>query len=416
MLFIYQLIISILLLISPIILLIRILRKKENIKSLKEKFSFNSKRRVNGKLIWFHGASVGEVLSIIPLIKHYEKDKSIKQILVTSSTLSSLKVIKKFNFKKTVHQFYPIDHFIFNNKFINYWKPSLGIFVDSEIWPMMFQNLKYKNIPIILLNARLTKKTFSRWIKIKSFAKSVFNKITVAYPQNKETNLYLKELDVRNIITIGNLKFSENSDENLNNISKKLKSELDKKKIWVASSTHKTEEIFCAKAHLKLKKKITNLLTIIIPRHIHRANEITNQIKNLNLKIALHSSKPKNLKNVDIYLVDTFGETKKFHQIGNTVFLGGSIIKRGGQNPLEATRLGAKILHGPNTDNFKDVYKHLKLLNISKKINTPLQLASSIIFKKNKNSGKKIKKIGQKILNKTINELDNLINNEYKKT
>ena len=384
MLFIYQLIISILLLISPIILLIRILRKKENIKSLKEKFSFNSKRRVNGILIWFHGASVGEVLSIIPIIKHYEKDKSIKQILVTSSTLSSLKVIKKFNFKKTIHQFYPIDHFIFNNKFINYWKPSLGIFVDSEIWPMMFQNLKYKNIPIILLNARLTKKTFSRWIKIKSFAKSVFNKITVAYPQNKETNLYLKELDVRNIITIGNLKFSENSVENLNNISKKLKSELDKKKIWVASSTHKTEEIFCAKAHLKLKKKITNLLTIIIPRHIHRANEITNQIKNLNLKIALHSSKPKNLKNVDIYLVDTFGETKKFHQIGNTVFLGGSIIKRGGQNPLEATRLGAKILHGPNTDNFKDVYKHLKLLNISKKINTPLQLASSIIFKKNK--------------------------------
>ena len=416
MLFIYQLIISVLLLTSPIILLIRILRKKENIKSLKEKFSFNSKRRVNGKLIWFHGASVGEVLSIIPIIKHYEKDKSIKQILVTSSTLSSLKVIKKFNFKKTIHQFYPIDHFIFNNKFINYWKPSLGIFVDSEIWPMMFQNLKYKNIPIILLNARLTKKTFSRWIKIKSFAKSVFNKITVAYPQNKETNLYLKELDVRNIITIGNLKFSENSDENLNNISKKLKSELDKKKIWVASSTHKTEEIFCAKAHLKLKKKITNLLTIIIPRHIHRANEITNEIKNLNLKIALHSSKPKNLKNVDIYLVDTFGETKKFHQIGNTVFLGGSIIKRGGQNPLEATRLGAKILHGPNTDNFKDVYKHLKLLNISKKINTPLQLASSIVFKKNKNSGKKIKKIGQKILNKTINELDNLINNEFKKT
>ena len=416
MLFIYQLIISVLLLTSPIIILIRILKKKENISSLKEKFSFNSKRRVNGKLIWFHGASVGEVLSIIPIIKHYEKDKSVKQILVTSSTLSSLKVIKKFNFKKTVHQFYPIDHFIFNNKFINYWKPSLGIFVDSEIWPMMFQNLKYKNIPIILLNARLTKKTFSRWIKIKSFAKSVFNKITVAYPQNKETNLYLKELDVRNIITIGNLKFSENSDENLNNISKKLKSELDKKKIWVASSTHKTEEIFCAKAHLKLKKKITNLLTIIIPRHIHRANEITNQIKNLNLKIALHSSKPKNLKNVDIYLVDTFGETKKFHQIGNTVFLGGSIIKRGGQNPLEATRFGAKILHGPNTDNFKDVYKHLKLLNISKKINTPLQLASSIIFKKNKNSGKKIKQIGKKILKKTINELDNLINNEYKKT
>ncbi len=150
MLFLYQLIISILLLTSPIIILIRILKKKENIKSLKEKFSFKSKKRVNGKLIWFHGASVGEVLSIIPLIKHYEKDKSIQQILVTSSTISSLKVIKKFNLKKTIHQFYPIDHFIFTNKFINYWRPSLGIFVDSEIWPMMFQNLKYNDIPIIL--------------------------------------------------------------------------------------------------------------------------------------------------------------------------------------------------------------------------------------------------------------------------
>ena len=323
MFFLYQIIVTIILLFSPIILIFRLIKKKEDKFRFREKLSVVTKNKTSGNLIWFHGASVGEVLSIIPIIKHYEKDKSIKQILVTSSTLSSLKVIKKFNFKKTVHQFYPIDHFIFNNKFINYWKPSLVIFVDSEIWPMMFQNLKYKNIPIILLNARLTKKTFSRWIKIKSFAKSVFNKITVAYPQNKETNLYLKELDVRNIITTGNLKFSENSDENLNNISKKLKSELDKKKIWVASSTHKTEEIFCAKAHLKLKKKITNLLTIIIPRHIHRANEITNQIKNLNLKIALHSSQPKNLKNVDIYLVDTFGETKKFHQIGNTVFLGG---------------------------------------------------------------------------------------------
>ena len=416
MLFLYQLIISVLLLSSPIILLIRKLKKKENLKSLKEKFSFNSKRRVNGKLIWFHGASVGEILSIIPLIKYYEKDKSIKQILVTSSTLSSSKVIKNFNFKKTIHQFYPIDHFILTSKFISYWKPSLGIFVDSEIWPMMFSNLKHKKIPIILLNARITKKTFTRWLKINSFAKSVFNKITIAYPQNKETNSYLKELEVRNIIKIGNLKFSENSDENLNKISRNLKSELDKKKIWVASSTHKTEEIFCARAHLELKKKFTNLLTIIIPRHIHRANKITKEIKNLSLNIALHSSKPKNLENVDIYLVDTFGETKKFHKVGNTVFLGGSIIKRGGQNPLEAARFGAKILHGPNIDNFKDVYKLLKSINISKNIRTSKQLASSIIFKKNKKTAIKVKNIGKKILKKTINELNNLIKNDFKKT
>ena len=166
---------------------------------------------------------------------------------------------------------------------------------------------------------------------------------------------------------------------------------------------------------MKLKKKIKNLITIIIPRHIHRVADIIKDINNLNLKVVLHSSKNINLKNTDIYIVDSFGETKKFHKISSTVFLGGSIIKRGGQNPLEAARFGARILHGPNTDNFKDIYKLLKSYKISKKIHTYENLASSIIFKKNRILGKKIKKIGDKILKKTINELDQIINNEIKK-
>ena len=167
---------------------------------------------------------------------------------------------------------------------------------------------------------------------------------------------------------------------------------------------------------MQIKKKFKNLLTIIIPRHIHRAGEIIDKINNLNLKTVLHSSNLNNLNNVDIYLVDTFGETNKFYSIGCPVFLGKSIVKTGGQNPLEAARFGARILHGPNTDNFKDVYKLLKKLNISIKIKTPEQLATSINFKKNKRAGKKIKNIGEKILKKTINELDYLINNELKKT
>ena len=167
---------------------------------------------------------------------------------------------------------------------------------------------------------------------------------------------------------------------------------------------------------MEIKKRVKNLLTIIIPRHVHRVKDIFLEIESLNLKTACHSNKPKNLKNVDIYIVDTFGETNKFHKIGSSVFLGGSIIKRGGQNPLEAARYGARILHGPNTDNFKDIYKLLKSFKISKKINTPKELASLISFKKNKNTGVKIMKIGKIILKKTIKEIDNLINNEVKKT
>ena len=140
------------------------------------------------------------------------------------------------------------------------------------------------------------------------------------------------------------------------------------------------------------------------------------EINNLDLNVCLHSSKQKKLNDTDIYIVDTFGETKKFHKLGSSVFLGGSIIEKGGQNPLEAARYGAKILHGPNIDNFKDVYKLLKTLKVSKKIYTPKELASSIIFKKNKSIGNNIKKIGKNIFKNTIKELDKIIINEFKKT
>ena len=416
MFFIYQIILTFLLILSPIIIFLRILKNKEDKKRYIEKFSFPSKKRKVGKLIWFHGASVGELLSVIPIIKIYEKKKSINQILVTSSTLSSSKVFEKYNFKKTIHQFYPIDHFIFANKFLKFWKPDVALFIDSEIWPSMFKNLKSRKIPLVLLNARFTKKTFNRWIKIKSFFKSVLENVTIAYPQNLETRNFLKKMKINNIKLIGNIKFAENNNKFNDKLNESLNSELVKKKIWVASSTHKNEEIFCAKSHLELKKKIKNLITIIIPRHVHRSEEIKKSIEKIGLNVEIHSSNKKNLKNTDIYLVDTFGETKKFHKIASTVFLGGSIINRGGQNPLEAARYGAKILHGTNTDNFKDVYKLLKSLNVSRIIYTPNQLASSITFKKNKNIGIKIKKIGDKILKKTIKELDSLIINEFKKT
>ena len=412
MFFLYQIILSLIILISPILIIFRIYKGKEDKIRFREKFSIPSKKRSKGKLIWFHGASVGEILSIIPLIENYEKDKLINQILITSSTLSSSKVLKKFKFKKTVHQFYPIDHFFFTKRFLEYWKPNLAIFIDSEIWPNMFKKLEEKKISLILLNARITKKTFLRWQSLKNVSQKVFKKISIAYPQNLETKYFLKKLKVKKIKTIGNLKFAEQDNEIMNKLNFRFKS----KKIWVASSTHFDEEIFCGKTHIELKKKIKNLLTILIPRHIHRVKEIKSELENLRLNVTNHSSNTKSLKNIDIYIVDTFGETKKFHKVGTSVFIGGSIINRGGQNPLEAARYGARILHGPNVDNFKDVYKSLSNLKISKKITTPRELASSIIFKRNKKLGDKIKKIGVKILKETINDLDKLIKNEFKKT
>ena len=391
--FIYQLLISIILLFSPIIIFYRILKNKEDKFRVKEKFCFFSKKRGVGKLVWFHGSSVGEIMSIIPIIMKYDNDKSINKILVTSSTLSSANILNKIKFKKTIHQFYPVDHFFFSKKFLDYWRPNISIFLESEIWPSMFKSLKKRNIPLILLNARITNKTFGRWSKLGSFSKSIFNLIDVAYPQNNET------------------KYIDSGDAETNKIDKKLFLQFKKFKTFIAASTHDTEEVFAAKTHILLKKKNKNIITIIIPRHISRVYRIIEQLKKLKLNIITRSSRNKKLDNIDIFIVDTFGESKKFYKIATSVFLGGSIINRGGQNPLEPARFGTKILHGPDVGNFKEVYHYLDKLKISSKVITPSQCANSIIFKKNMKKVKKMKILGKNILKNTLNELDKSIHN-----
>ena len=415
MIFFYRIIINFIIILSPLIILIRLLKKKEHPIRFKEKFCFFSKKRGQGKLIWFHGASVGEILSIIPLIEKLEKNKNINKILITSSTLSSSNIFLKFKFKKTIHQFFPIDSNFYTKKFIEYWKPSLAIFIESEIWPNIILNLKNKNIPLVLLNARISKKSYKKWRKISFFSKSIFNKFDVCLSQNNETKNYLKKLGAENIKKLGNLKFSETNLKNINKINKNTQKFFDSKKIlFGAISTHQSEEIFCTKIHTDLKKIYINGVTIIVPRHIHRAEEIKEEIEKTGLKVHLHSSGRKIDSRTDIYLVNTFGETKLFLKICKIVFLGGSLIKHGGQNPLEAARIGCKVIHGPNISNFLEVYNLLNKNNISSKIKTTKQARS--IIQKNlsiKSSSKKIIKklssIGNEVLFKNQKEINKYI-------
>ncbi len=409
MILIYRILINFTLILSPLIIALRILKNKEDPRRFKEKFCFFSKKRKKGNLIWFHGASVGEIKSIVPLIEKLEKQKKINQILVTSSTLSSAKIFEKFKFKKTIHQFYPIDENQLTKKFLNYWKPNIITFIDSEIWPNMLLNIKKKSIPNILLNARITKKSYKRWNYFNSFAKKIFNCFDVTFPQNKETTKYLKNLNVKKIKFLGNLKFSEDEYQSKNSISLKIKKFLKNKNYWCAASTHNNEEIICANTHLKLKKKIRNLITFIIPRHTQRTDEIVNSLNNLNLKTHCHSSKEKIRKDTDIYIVDTYGETNSFFRTCNTIFLGGSLIPHGGQNPIEAARIGCKIIYGPYVQNFKEVYELLDKNKVSDKVNNVEQLTHKvgILIKKNKGSKNledKINKLGKRILEKTLSE------------
>tara|TARA_B100001939_G_scaffold327045_1_gene321067 strand:- start:38 stop:1288 length:1251 start_codon:yes stop_codon:yes gene_type:complete len=410
MIFIYRFFINLIFIISPLIILIRLLKKKENPNRFKEKLGFFTKQRSKGNLVWFHGASVGEFQSIVPILEKLEKSKKISQILITSNTLSSSKIISKIKLKKISHQFFPIDNNLVIKKFINHWKPSIALFVDSEIWPNTLINLNKEKIPTVLINARITKKSYNRWIKLKNFSKLIFNKFELCLSSNKETVRFLKKLGAKNIKYFGNLKYSQSESEKIEIDSQTIKF-ISKKIVWCASSTHNSEEQFIGLVHNKLKKKYKNLLTVIIPRHIDRKEIIKEQLLNLGLKVHMHEPKNKIHPDTDVYLVNSFGKTKSFYSIIKYVFLGGSLIKHGGQNPLEAVRYNCNILHGPNVSNFNEIYKFLHKQKISKRVinlNQTTNILDKLFSSKKpeKNIRNKINKIGQKILKKNIDEIN----------
>mgnify|MGYP001448588303 CR=1 FL=1 len=401
---IYSIIINLVFVFSPFLILYRLIKDKEDPNRYQEKFCVYSKKN-ESKSIWFHAASVGELISIIPILEKLEKKQHIKQIIVTTSTKSSAKIFENYKFNKIHHKYYPLDTNYLTNKFISIWKPQLAVFIDSEIWPNMFKNLNKKKIPIILLNARITETSYKRWRIFNKFANQVFSKITLALPCNLETKRFLKNLRVKNIHIAGNLKFYGKN--KINTINKfLLKKKFKKFKILCAASTHGEEEIFIAKLHKNIKAKNKKLLTIIIPRHINRSEKIINDLKKINLNIVTHSSGDRPNKNTDIYLVDTYGEATKFYQLSNIAFVGGSIIKHGGQNPLEPARLGNYIINGPNIGNFREVYNFLVRNKMSTTTASTLSIKKIVQNKinqktSNKNKGK-IFKIGNIIINKNM--------------
>ena len=404
MYFFYNIIANLVIIISPIIIFFRIIKGKEDIKRVKEKFCIYSQKKTNKK-IWIHAASVGELMSIVPVIRRLEKNKKIKNIILTTSTTSSAKIFKKLRLKKTSHVYFPLDNNYLVKKFIKYWQPELSIFIDSEIWPNMIKNLHLRNIPIIIMNARITENSFNRWQIFPNFANQVFGKISLALPQNLETLKYLKLLKVKNIKVAGNLKYYGDKN-NQDGASKALKDKFRNFKVWCAASTHNNEEILMGKLHKNLKKKEKKLITIIIPRHINRANEIIDDLNNLDLKTISHSSNKKLQKDTDIYLVDSYGESSKFYNLTNITFVGGSIIKHGGQNPLEPLRLGNYIINGPNVRNFKEIYtflNNLKMSSSTSNISTMEKIILKRLNSKNANQNiKKIIKIGNDVLEKNL--------------
>jgi 3-deoxy-D-manno-octulosonic-acid transferase len=406
---------------AKIYLQIRKLKKKEHPIRFKEKLSKIDNIRGEGFLIWMHVASVGEAMSILPLIENLIENNKINKILLTSITLSSGKILEKkySNNSKVVHQFLPLDIPVFTDRFLKHWKPNLAVFVDSEIWPNLILQINKKNIPLVLMNARITKKTFNRWNFLTKFSKNIFGKFDLCIASNKESEEFLKILGAKNVKNYGNLKFSNIKNNLTKNLDSLFLDKIKNKKIWCAASTHQSEEIFCARVHLNIKKNYSNILTIIIPRHVDRVKKIKNDLFNLNLNVIYSSELNKFDNNIDIILIDNYGETSKFYNISNNVFLGKSMVKSlkmdGGQNPIEAARLGCRIFHGPYISNFVEIYKYLKSLGVTKAIHDLNELSVSLVeeFKQDKAINQevveKIENYGQNIFNNVIIELKKYI-------
>ena len=364
--------------------------------------------------MWCHVASVGEAMSILPLIENFEQDEKIKKILITTITLSSAEVLQKRfgQNKKVIHQFLPLDIPKFTYKFLNHWSPNLAIFIDSEIWPNLIFNIKKKDIPLLLVNGRITKKTFLRWSYFKNFSKDIFEKFNLCLAGSNETENFLRILGAKNIKNYGNLKFSKTKLDRKTDLNTEILKKIENRKIWCAASTHPSEEMLCAKTHLELKKTFSNILTVIIPRHVSRAEGIVRDLSKLNLKVTLYSEFEKIDNDTDVLLINAYGESLKFYNLSKCVFIGKStvksLIKNSGQNPIEAARLGCKIFHGPHVNNFKEIYEYLKSVDITDEIFNSLELSQKLV-KELKNDKINRDKIKEKIEDYGLNTLNNVL-------
>jgi 3-deoxy-D-manno-octulosonic-acid transferase len=389
---------------------IRVLKKKEHPIRFREKLGFYNIKN-NNPTIWFHASSLGEIKSIVPLISHFSKNKN-SRILITTATLSSSEYCHKIfeHTENIVHQFAPLDTPIIVKKFLDHWRPNISIFTESEIWPNLILQTK-KVSKLILLNARLSNKSFSRWKLVKKFAQKLFKQFDSITAQSREVKSFLEFFGIQNVHFLGNLKFIS-PDNVSNNDSFVFRKVVENS--WVAMSIHKGEETFIIETVKKIKKKQIESQCILIPRHLNKIKELTDTIEANNLTYQLKSKETLPLVNRDFYIVDSFGDAGEVFKKINLVFLGGSIIPHGGQNPLEPAREGCYLLHGPNIYNFTEIFEFLTKNNASKLVTSEITLSQELISNfKNIRNNDKVKAImeehGQKILLDHINYLNSFI-------
>lgn len=353
----------------------RVQRGKEEPSRLGERAGEATRERPDGPLLWTHAASVGESLLALPLIEALLNERPNAHALITTGTVTSAKLMEKRLPPRAFHQFAPLDQAGAWRRFFDHWRPELGCLVESEIWPHLILEANRANLPLVLINARMSARSASRWRWASGTARRLLGSLTLCLARSQADAARFAELGAVDVRMLGDLKNATPPLPADAAALSKLKAEIGDRLVWLAASTHPGEEMALLTAHQRLQAERKDLLTVIVPRHPERGEQIASDLRASGATIARRSLAERPTAETGLYLADTLGELGLFYRLSRLAFIGGSLVPHGGQNPLEAARLGCPPLFGPHTGNFEEMTANLLEANAARRVTDAVDLA-----------------------------------------
>jgi 3-deoxy-D-manno-octulosonic-acid transferase len=342
---------------TSVLLKRRLKQGREDPARIGERRGFTRQSRPAGPLVWIHGASVGEVLAAAALI---ERLRALNMgILLTSGTVTSAAVVAKRFPPDIIHQYVPYDSPRFVARFLDHWQPSLALFIESDLWPNLIVAGAARRVPMVLINGRMSHRSFPRWRRMSGTIAALLERFDICLVQSEIDAERFTALGGRNVVVTGNLKLDVRAPPADEVRLERLMFVTRGRPVVVAASTHPGEEEILLDAHRTLAVHFPSLLTVIVPRHPGRGEAIARMIAASGAQAARRSLEQLPTARTDIYVADTMGELGLFYRLAPIVFMGGSLVPHGGQNPIEAVKLDAAIVHGPHVFNFTEVYDAL---------------------------------------------------------
>ncbi len=328
---------------------------KEDPVRFAERTGMASQARPTGQLIWMHGASVGESLSMLPVIEALTSRPGAPSILVTTGTVTSARLMHERLPDTVIHQFVPVDRLPYVVRFLDHWTPDIVLWWESELWPNLITETRARGIPIVLVNARMSPPSFEKWQRWRGFARTLLQNFDAVYAQTDTDAARYEALGADKVERLGNLKFAVPPLPCDEGTLAEIRTRTGLRPIWLAASTHAGEEEIAWSVHQRLRAEHPDLLTVVVPRHPDRGADIAEILRAEGANIAVRSNSEPVTPETDIYLADTMGEMGLFFRLAPIVFMGKSLVPEGGQNPIEPARLGAAVISGPHYWNFDEI-------------------------------------------------------------